>query len=546
MKCKYFFTIFLVFILAGFVHSDLKNASLENITIEDWVDSWRQSWTYEALDRLASRGFITQFYLEKPISQRELEICINEALENIKSGKKPDSLDSYYLARLIDSYMPEGYEKPECIIKYTRSSKLPNSDHYVSEGGYIFFRGGAQILPIFDKWKTDRSAENASLETILQGSVDIGDDITFAGRWRIRQYFGDYWMQRYTSSDYFLRNRSWRTIMPAEKGYVNMKFGMFYILFGRDELQWGPGYRSNMLISSSAPTFDILKVRAIWKRNKMEFFTALLDPAKSTYLSGHRFDLGITKWLDLSVAEVVYYTGKGPCFYYINPFLPYYCVQWAEGDPDNILLEFNSELRVIPNTRIYSTIMIDDYYKEQILKFLSPPHKVGIILGFQYTNPFKLPASNLRVEYCRVNSGTYLHWSKDNYYIYRGIVPGYYQESDADNLFFELTKMLYPGIFAFGGINFERKGPWSAYTDVLPQDWDSRTDIKFLGGIVQKGWTISLGFDAEPLFWKLDTAFRFDLLRYKNVKNIAYRDINTGKGFDVNGFRASLLFRFTI
>jgi len=546
MKKLYVFSFLFIFILTSFLFAEIRSTSLENITIEDWVDNWRQSWTYEALDRLTSRGYVDQFIFEKPISQRELESLINEALEKIKSGKNPDSLDSYYLSRLIDFYMPEGFEKPEFLLKYDRRERPPNSIHYTSEGGYIYFSGGAQLLPILDRWKTDRNAKNMSVETILQGGVDIGDKLTFAGRWRIKQYFGDHWLQRYTSPDYFLRNRVWKTIAPAEKGYVNIKLGMFEILFGRDELQWGPGYRSNMLISSSAPTFDMLKVRAEWKRNKMEFFTALLDPSKSTYLSGHRFDLGIFKWLDLSVAEVVYYTGKGPCLYYINPFLPYYFVQWAEGDPDNILLEFNTELRIIPNTRIYSTLMIDDYYKEQIKELFGSPHKIGIILGLQWTNPFKLSASNLRVEYCRVNPGTYLHFSKDNYYLYRGIVPGYYQESDSDNLFFEFSKMMYPGLFSFVGFNYERKGEYSAYTDILPQDWDKYKNLKFPTGVVQRGYTLSVGFNAEPLFWKIDTAFRFDLLRYRDVKNSDFRDINTGKGLDISGYRTSLIIRFTI
>ncbi|MGQ9705834.1 MAG: capsule assembly Wzi family protein [bacterium] len=546
MKCKYFFMVLFVFILVGFIHSEIRSSSIENITVEDWVDSWRQSWAYEAIDRLSSRGLITDFFLEKPISYKELEKSIDEAIEKIKLGKKPDSLDSYYLSRLIYYYMPEGYKKPEGITKDERLGRPPNSIHYTSEGGYIYFSGGAQLLPILDKWKTDRNGQNASIETILQGGVDIGDKITFAGRWRIRQYFGDHWLQRYTSPDYFLRTRAWITVAPAEKGYVNMKFSIFSILFGRDELQWGPGYRSNMLISSSSPTFDMLKVRAEWKRNKIEFFTALLDPSSSTYISGHRFDLGVLKWLDISIAEVVYYTAKGPCLYYMNPFLPYYFIQWAEGDPDNILIEFNTELRFIPNTRIYSTIMIDDYYKERIKELLGPPHKVGIIVGLQYTNPFKLSSSNLRIEYCRVTPGTYLHWAKDDYYLYRGMVPGYYQESDSDNLLIEFTKMVYSGIFALGGINFERKGEWSAYTDVLPQDWDRRTDIKFLSGIVQKGWTLSFGFNIEPLLWRFDTAFRFDLLRYDNVKNVMNRTIIDNKGFDIKGYRTSLLIRFTL
>ncbi|RLC42983.1 MAG: hypothetical protein DRH49_02490 [Candidatus Coatesbacteria bacterium] len=536
--CTYILLISLLISTVAF--TDSQPVSMENITVEDWVDPWRQSWAYEALDRLSSRGFISGFFHAKPIPARELEIYISEALESIEGGMKPDAQDSYYLARLIDHYMPDWYEVPDSIKEHRRSGRPSNMAFREESNEFLYFRSGAQFLPIGDKWKTDVSRKNASIETMLEGSIDITSRATIAGRWKIRQYFGDRWMPRYTSSDYVLRKRVWRTVAPAEKGYINMELNIFHVLVGRDELSWGPGYRSNMLFSSSAPTYDVFKANALWKGVRMEFFTALLNPTTSTYVSGHRLDLGFWKWLDISVAEVVYYTGKGPCLYYINPLLPYYFVQWAEGDPDNILLELGGEVRIIPNTRIYTALMIDDYYKEQWKKLLKSPHKVGMILGVQYANPLGLSSSNLRVEYSRVNPGTYMHFSSEHYYLYRGIVPGYYQESDSDNIFLEFSKMLYPGILAFSGFNYERKGEFSAYVDDLPEAWnDYAKGMKFPSGdIVQRGYTLSFGFNAEPLFWRFDTAFRFDLLRYSNVKN--------QEGNDIEGCRASLLFRFTL
>jgi hypothetical protein len=539
MKKRQFFTIscrliFAIFLLTGFfaINSISKTPpSLANISVDDWIQPYFEAWEYKGLEHLAGRGFFDNGYITtKPISIRRMSLLLDEAFKKIENGKKPDMLDTYYLKRLTELYMPEDYKIPtslentETRIGY-RSGNFFHDMHY---GPYISHRAGLGLTTFIDVWdplespgffdtNSLKKSYNASEEFEFFASADISDKLVIAGKFKMRKFFGDKWDPANLSPEYASSSREFKeTLISCEQGYITGNISILELEFGRDKLIWGNGYHSNLLISSNAPSFDLFKISLNWERVNIQSFTALIDPVTDTYLSGHRFEGRIFPWFNLAYTEAVYYAEQGMVWYYTNPFLPYFFIQWNTKDKDNLFMMFDGEFQ-FKGLRLYGSFLIDDYHWEHIN--LGPPQKTGYQFGLHWTNPFTLPSSDLRFEYTRVNPGTYAHFFDRNIYIYKDRHIGYYQGTDADDLFFEFSKMVYPGFTMFGQFTYERKGEMTVY-DTPPHDWEQWIGLKFPTGIVQKGKIFGFGFYGMPLIWRIDCGFKGEYFTYENFKHI--------------------------
>lgn len=513
--------------------------SLANINVDDWIEPLKESWEYRALEHLSARGFFQNGYTSmRPISVRRMSLLLKEAFVKIEEGKELDSLDKYYLKRLIELYLPEDNEIPEKLkTSDTRVGYRPGNLVEKTYGPHIKYRGGVGLSTEFDVWnleytpsysdrlETINTEYNISEEFDFQGSADISDRIVIAGRVRMKIFSEKNWVPSHLTPEYATGKEFKRMLISDEQGYLTGDISIFEFQIGRDKLVWGGGYHSDLLISQNSPSFDMFKMTMEWDRITFQSFTALLDPSTETYLSGHRFEARILRWLNMGYTEVVYYAEQGPVWYYLNPFLPYFFIQWNTKDKDNVFIQVDGEVH-LPDMRIYGAFMIDDYHWTHIN--FGPPQKTGYQIGVHWANPFKIPASDLRFEYTRVNPGTYAHFFDKNIYLYKDRHIGYYQGTDADDLFIEFSKVLYPGFRVFGQFIYERKGEMTVY-DTPPHDWEQWIDLPFPTGVVQKGKIFGFGFEGMPLFWRFDCGLNGEYLNYKNWENV--------QGNDETGFR---------
>ena len=187
------------------------------------------------------------------------------------------------------------------------------------------------------------------------------------------------------------------------------------MIFGRERLQWGPGFSEVDLISPNPPPFDMLRFKATYKALRFQFFFTRLDDAINPvtpfdtvprYFSAHRLAVKPWRWLELSLSEVVLYGGPNRKleWYYLMPFVPFYGEQYNNFKDDNPLWAIDWSVTPFKNFAHYGELLIDDFQYDCIFGDCSEPQQIGIRLGF-FASSFGPYKNNfLNLEYSRINN----------------------------------------------------------------------------------------------------------------------------------------------
>ncbi|MFQ5753643.1 MAG: capsule assembly Wzi family protein, partial [bacterium] len=112
------------------------------------------------------------------------------------------------------------------------------------------------------------------------------------------------------------------TVTDNATSYLVFRLPWFDFEFGRDLVEWGPGYRGNLILSRNANFYDLVKLTFRYVKFKFEYFHAFLNSDKTKYLAGHRMEIRPSKSLQFAVNETVVYGNRSVEFLYFNPFVP--------------------------------------------------------------------------------------------------------------------------------------------------------------------------------------------------------------------------------
>jgi len=488
---------------------------LENVTLEDWAVPWQQDWAYSALDHFVTKGYLPgHSYRERPITEKEFAEAVELIIKNIPPTRW-DKLDRYYLSRLSELF--------NIPIPETDSSLHPKTSGYIP--GYLLvgedqgFKyhiggslGGGGMLTRKDSKKDTWFAELG-----LYGGVALGERIVLHDQIRVRRVFKDAPGPYDFPAEMLTASQDWAGFLPAiEQAYANMDFKYFTLELGRDQLLWGPGYRSALLISLNQPSLDFFRLRTHFGRISFESFVSAIDPPSDTYLSGHRISFRITDRASLSASEVIIFAEQGLLLQYFNPIIPYYVLQWNQKDQDNILWSLDGEYRPFDGLRVYGEFLIDDFQYESNPP--GAPNKLGLTVGGQYLPSF-LPGLDLRLEYSRVNRYTYTHIFERNRYLNRDRCIGFWMGPDADQLYAELSYFFAPWLQPSLYYDRQRKGEGR-----ITETWQEGIDadgLPFPSGIVQTTDAFGVTFSGEPMLWRMDYYLGLRLEKTRNLGNVA-------------------------
>jgi len=300
--------------------------------------------------------------------------------------------------------------------------------------------------------------------------------------------------------------------------YIKAKLPWFSILFGHDNLHWGPGRRGALLVSEHPLPMNMLKLEAQYYPVKFQAVTAKLGSnIDKKYLSGHRLELNLWDKLRLGVAETVVY-GHRFEMVYLNPVQIYTTTEFvfpeAVGENDNVLISGDFDLFPLRNLELYGEVMIDDYRPFSY----SPKNwgnKFGVLLGGYWVDPFRIPDTDLRFEYAFVNQFAYTHSTKINAYTHFNSPIGHQIGADADDLWLSVRHWFTPNFTTSLSYELERHGEGDVNTTHEGSDDD---EWEFLSGVTESTHSIILSASYN-LIGKYSVALEYAHSWVKNADN---------------------------
>jgi len=247
---------------------------------------------------------------------------------------------------------------------------------------------------------------------------------------------------------------SWhdRVLWQMEQAYLGYWSPWVRVELGRDEMVWGPGYHSSVMLSDNAPALDQIQLMLDRDRIKFISFTALLSRwnGRHRFVSGQRLEVAVGRSLVLAGAMFNVYNWESALDFsgMLNPLLPLYFSVANSGHGDNLLVGGDAVL-YLPPGKFYAQLLIDNF---EFNSRKDAPNCVGLQSGF-YTAP-SLPV-DFRAEYVLVTAFTYYHRLRDIMFENYSVPLGHELGPDADRLWMRVR------FLPLTGLNF---GVWADYT----------------------------------------------------------------------------------
>ena len=485
--------LLLFFALFPIAHTN----QLEEIPLDSWV--------YPVIDELYFQSFFPKLFVaDKPYTRGEIFAYLATAKQGIDEGSlnlKPHQL--WLFRRLFDEF------KLEFV-----PDKNQNADDFP-----LSFRWGFVFNLKSDFHKEGEPFHKLAFSTDI--GAELGKQFCFRSRARVENHVG---------KNPSVRARQWtRNDLGGtlDDTYLKYHWKYFDLIWGRQRLQWGPGFAEVDLISPNPPPFDMLRLKAAYKAVRFQFFFTRLDDAVNPvsffetvprYFSAHRLAAKPWNWLEVSFSEVVVYGGPDRKleWYYLMPLAPLYGEQYNNFQDDNPLWSIDWSVSPHPNFAHYGEFLIDDFQLDCIGGGCSEPHQIGLRGGL-IVNSFGPYKNNfLNLEYSRIKNFVYGQNRYYNLYTYYSVPIGAPQGPDGDYWLFRYKQYLNKKFDASFTAEYRRHG--EGRVAVHPATVVAFT--KFPSGRVDKMLALELSAAYQykaNLFVRVD----FGIKNRDNVENVS-------------------------
>lgn len=405
-----------------------------------------RSWVYDAIERLVLAGLVDDAVLNtKPLSRVEAARIVAQAIGTINRDQLGTFNDRRDIQDLLDRLISEfRTELADLGVKGSAGAGPPSKffswrplDTAKLEAGYA----GHRFSPVNNQGRRLESGVNSRFST--EHRAQIGDVLTL------------YLNPEFDGNEEFSRFR-------LLTGYAKLTLWNIELTAGRESLWWGPGYRGSMLLSNNADPLDQIRitnaeaVRLPWMLKhlgplKATFFVARLSENQNIpdpYLTGLRFDIAPSKYLELGIGRIVQFAGKGRGTT-AGDFFPGVVFTSGMDDPKspvdtNTLASIDGTLRIpnvgrhVPLTRdlmLYGEMGWDDTVTGIFI-----PKRPGFLAGTLLLGLFGSPDTDLRWEYAQTSTLNFTHHIYTTGYQYRGHVLSHFIGTDGWDLYSRLSQ----------------------------------------------------------------------------------------------------------
>ena len=461
---------------------------------------------YDFVDRMVAKNYVTKINKNtQPYSRDEVAKILIELDKKVKEGGlKLSQVEEQRLRQILLELSPT-IAQDEYLFQTQGDKHQFGFDFSAGEG--IISRG-------------QEGRNKTGYATLFRPTVEgqIRNDLAFRSDLKV------YYLSATQFPD--IPKTEVRMTQPAKETktaslsnyYIKANLPWFSILFGHDNLHWGPGRHGALLLSEHPLPMNMLKLQAQYYPVNFQAVTARLGSnIDKKYLSGHRLELNLWDKLRLGVAETVVY-GRRFEMVYLNPVQIYTTTEFvfpeAVGENDNVLISGDFDFVPLRNFELYGEVMIDDYRPFSY----SPKNwgnKFGVLFGGYWVDPFQIPDTDLRLEYAFVNQYAYTHTTKINAYTHFNSVIGHQIGTDADDLWLSVRHWFTPNFTTSLSYELERHGEGDVNKTHKGPDDD---EWEFLSGVTESAHSITLGA-AYNLIGKYSATLEYTHSWIKNVSN---------------------------
>ena len=218
---------------------------------------------------------------------------------------------------------------------------------------------------------------------------------------------------------------------------INYSFKKGNISLGKDNLIWGYGENSNIVLSNKAPSYPYMRLdykplnwlsfnyTHAWLNSNItdSGLSYLTNSGRiendsrivfvSKFLATHSIEVQTMKGLNIAIGESIVYSDKmDPGF-----LIPINLFKFYDNNRSNYLIEAGSNGQYflslssrnqIKNTHLYSTLFIDEIKVSSLFNKTESRNQLGFNLGGSINDVF-IPYLSLGAEYTRVNPFVYLN-----------------------------------------------------------------------------------------------------------------------------------------
>jgi len=214
---------------------------------------------------------------------------------------------------------------------------------------------------------------------------------------------------------------------------------------GKDRNSWGPGYPGQLMISDHPTSYDQIKMEVAASHLRFTMLWAVLQHYNSDffignhqekYLAAHRIEFSPWPFLDFGLHEMILYGGRSFEPSYLNPLNFFRSAEHYLGDRDNAAMGLDLQLKLLPKTKLYVELLLDDITSSKIgTGFYG--NKYAVLVGGHHVDLFGLDGFDLRGEYTRIRPYTYTHDGVTNFQHYSTNL-GHRLGPNSEDLFIQL------------------------------------------------------------------------------------------------------------
>lgn len=308
------------------------------------------------------------------------------------------------------------------------------------------------------------------------------------------------------------------------------------VQLGREDITFGYGYGSKLVLSGENPTLDFIKFNFDYgvihftsiHASTVGNFSYDISQRYTKYLALNRLKLSFKNLFDFGIGETMIYSGRGIELGYLSPLAFYKFIEMELQDRDNGTLWMDFQTNFLKKLQFQATFYLDENILSNLQELDRYTNKTAYQLNAFWYEPFSINDLSLIMEYTRIRPYVYTHRDPKNTYTAFGINLGHRIGPNADELMFRANYNLNDRIRITAEYRFSRKGK-NVYDDngnliknVGGDIFLSHPDIvenkkaKFLDGERINTSYLILGMRFEPI-----REFYFDIyFNYISSRNI--------------------------
>ncbi|RPH99029.1 MAG: hypothetical protein EHM72_12310, partial [Calditrichaeota bacterium] len=423
-------------------------------------------WVYDFLDRMeAGQSLRTVLGNTRPMTRQEIVSHLKQLIDNEQDFDRVtrDQLDylrfefmeelnllgeSAYSnpihtitkSRFIDPWLPDFiYPRGRHLLEIEHGPLRVNWDPILDRSRLV-----ADDDSVAERERVNIDSNGFLLWGTIGQHVGFYTDVRDSREWGTRAYpVGNSTAPRLG----FVQGNGRQIYHDETIAYLFLQWRYFGLLLGKDVSLWGPGKSGQLMLSDNATSYDQIKLQMTLKRLKLTSLIAWLRAYSPAYylnetegrmMAAHRLEFSPFRFIDLGIQETVIYSGRKFEPAYANPVMFFRSAEHYLGDHDNVAMGLDVEFKLIPKTKVYGELFIDDLTTGKLgTDFYG--NKYGTTTGFHHINLLNVPQLDIRCEYTRLRPFTYSHKNSLTSYYHFTTILGHWIGPNADILLGDLS-----------------------------------------------------------------------------------------------------------